>query len=556
MSARETAAVLVQLVLILTSTFAARAIDYDEEHRTFLLIMGLCIFFARIAITIPNLKLPAWIPTRGFAFLVWLGLALATTCSDQNVGRAAVIISAALLLGRRFFPGLRKVNLSSLGTLWLGLLILGWLALGYFTDIRAAFFAAMICVVALLAYVQLTRPLNPILVHTFNSLILIVVGLPIADRFYQAHSDAPITPQSFQRFDSFIASHGDPKAGSRAMLFIREQIIKMWDQIYEDWLQPGDSRINRAGKRSYSDRPTDQRPTFRLRPNAHGMLMNCPVSVNSNGFRGHELSRDTNIYRIVAIGESTTFGITLNADDKPWPDVLEELIRQRIKTRRPVEVVNAGVPAYTIFDNLARMDSQILPVHPDMIISYHGANGFYLIDGGLIRPIGAAAPIFESRPLKIAADFEYRIRSILFFQENRPKVFSNRQPLGDPMHTRYAEGYRKLIQVAATNHVHLMLANYCTAVNSQSDPRQIAFYQGFEGDPLLWRLEANMAHSEIIRRLTKEHPEIGFIDTHPGLDGRCEKFIDFIHFTQEGRRQMAENMFAGIKDALQAEIGQ
>ncbi|MGO8700646.1 MAG: hypothetical protein ACLQVY_23395 [Limisphaerales bacterium] len=38
------------------------------------------------------------------------------------------------------------------------------------------------------------------------------------------------------------------------------------------------------------------------------------------------------------------------------------------------------------------------------------------------------------------------------------------------------------------------------------------------------------------------------------LDGDHEKFIDIIHLTNEGRRQLAENIFAGIRETLERDL--
>src|SRR6185295_14895186 len=83
---------------------------------------------------------------------------------------------------------------------------------------------------------------------------------------------------------------------------------------------------------------------YHLIPGSEGSSVLSHVSINHLGFRGREISRDKgNAYRIVALGESTTFGATLRAEDKPWPELLEDLIRDRLKPGRPVEVINAGV---------------------------------------------------------------------------------------------------------------------------------------------------------------------------------------------------------------------
>ena len=87
------------------------------------------------------------------------------------------------------------------------------------------------------------------------------------------------------------------------------------------------------------------------------------------------------------------------------------------------------------------------------------------------------------------------------------------------------------------------------AVNDQSDPDVIAFYRA--GFPSVhWQIQANILHSSIVKELAAQYPGTLWVDTHPGLDGVHQKFIDLVHFTQEGRQQLAENIFAGIKDVL------
>jgi hypothetical protein len=67
-------------------------------------------------------------------------------------------------------------------------------------------------------------------------------------------------------------------------------------------------------------------------------------------------------------------------------------------------------------------------------------------------------------------------------------------------------------------------------------------------------MPANNLHSLIVSQLAAENPDICLVDTHPHLDGEHEKFIDVIHLTGEGDRQLAENMFAGIRQTLEHDL--
>lgn len=320
-----------------------------------------------------------------------------------------------------------------------------------------------------------------------------------------------------------------------------------WEEYYND-------QFNQLGAAVFMPATNSLLP-FRLRPGSHGTMVACPVSINRLGFRGPDFSAAKDgAYRIVALGESSTFGMTIRPGDQPWPEMLEELIRQRLKTRRPVQVINAGVPAYTILDNLSRLAADILPLQPDMIISYHGANGFPLIDDSLLPALGPVPPAYQERPLKLAADLEHRCRMMIYLARIEPRADSPAPPSANPMASRYAAAYRALIQCARTNGIRLALANFSMAVNEASDPKVMDFYyaNGMRA-PYGFR-RANAAHSVIVGQLAAEHPEICFVDTHPHLDGEHEKFIDLIHLTNEGRRQLAENIFAGIRAALQKDL--
>jgi lysophospholipase L1-like esterase len=357
------------------------------------------------------------------------------------------------------------------------------------------------------------------------------VLLPPADALCQIFNRPALRPETCRRYYSYNEARGDPAAFGRWTEYLTAQ----FDRLGRDILAPAPG----------SDLP------FRLRPNSHGFMMNCPISINSKGFRGREFSFDKGgAYRIVALGESTTFGWTLQPQDKPWPELLEQLIRDRLQTRRPVEVINAGVPGYSILGNLSRLSTDILPLKPDLIISYHGANGFQLIDSAVLPPLGPPAPVYQERPLRLAAQAEHRLAMMLYRRRVSRPAAATAPACGNPLDTRYAQAYRRLIECARTNQIRLALANFSMAVNMESPPGVIDFYRGGGSRDAEAVKRANTVHSLIVAQLAAQNPDVCAVDTHPRLDGDHEKFIDTIHLTQEGRRQLAENIFAGIRPIL------
>lgn len=98
------------------------------------------------------------------------------------------------------------------------------------------------------------------------------------------------------------------------------------------------------------------------------------VTINSHGYRGEEfaLEKPPGTYRIVALGGSTTYGISLN-DDETYPYYLQRELRKRLGTDK-IEVINAGLVSATTAESLARFLLKIVPLEPDMVIFYEGYN--------------------------------------------------------------------------------------------------------------------------------------------------------------------------------------
>lgn len=407
------------------------------------------------------------------------------------------------------------------------------LVIAYRDNRPGQFFPGLAAGVFLLVLCRIWFRLGAIGIQVVNTLILLLVLLPAADlvvRFKSWHDmnwDA-------SRYYSYEAAKKNPGGYVLWTRYYEEQWNKMMDQVMM--------------------RDPDGFMSFRFRPGTRGFLFHSSIVINRKGFRGPEIPDEKgNAFRIVALGESTTFGCTLNAGDRAWPELLEDMIRERIHPARPVQVINAGVPGATLPGNLRRLTKEILALKPDMIISYHGFNGFKMLDQDLPAIIAEPPPGYDRRPLRLLGDLEYGLKMNRYKKTLIPKPISDRPSSIRPMESDYAKAYEKLIQITQTNGIRLVLANYSMAVTTNSDPALIQFY--VQTVPAaLKALRANLAHSEIVQELAKEHPEICFVDTHPNFDGRHEYFIDLIHFTQGGRQHMAETFFAGIRTTLEADL--
>jgi len=120
--------------------------------------------------------------------------------------------------------------------------------------------------------------------------------------------------------------------------------------------------------------------------------------INSLGLRGPlpPIEKGANVYRVVCLGDSFTFGEGVKEADT-WPRQLERLLTARMPGRR-VEVINAGVQAYDTKDAAALYLLKLAAYKPDAVII-----GFCLNDATdsaeTIRQNEATRKRFELSPL-------------------------------------------------------------------------------------------------------------------------------------------------------------
>jgi hypothetical protein len=103
---------------------------------------------------------------------------------------------------------------------------------------------------------------------------------------------------------------------------------------------------------------------FRLAP---GVTGRGRVVTSSLGLRDREvpLRKPSGVLRILALGDSFTYGMTERA--ATWPAQLETRLRQRFPGRE-IEVLNAGVPCYSTYQELAYLQRSLLQLDPDVVV--------------------------------------------------------------------------------------------------------------------------------------------------------------------------------------------
>ncbi len=109
---------------------------------------------------------------------------------------------------------------------------------------------------------------------------------------------------------------------------------------------------------------------WELIPNLNGRgFLGSTIQINSHGLRGNELARDKakDVYRILGLGDSFTFGYGLNHEET----YLFKLGALLNGNEMSVEVINAGVIGYSLYQSLEYLKLKGIHYAPDLIIFFY-----------------------------------------------------------------------------------------------------------------------------------------------------------------------------------------
>ena len=110
--------------------------------------------------------------------------------------------------------------------------------------------------------------------------------------------------------------------------------------------------------------------SFAHAPNRSAFLMGVPVSINSEGLRDREFSfeKPPNVYRVMMLGDSTTFGWGVKEED-----TAAKFLERKLNANLPAgynraEVMNAGVGNYDTVQEVTYYETIGWKYHPDLVV--------------------------------------------------------------------------------------------------------------------------------------------------------------------------------------------
>src|SRR4051812_12719009 len=108
---------------------------------------------------------------------------------------------------------------------------------------------------------------------------------------------------------------------------------------------------------------------YRLRPGYEGVLTNhvefrTPLRIDALGTRGAERAAKPGELRVLALGDSFTFGVGAE-EGESWPARLEASLAA---SGAPARVWNAGAPGYGVPDEVGWYERHGAPIDPQVIV--------------------------------------------------------------------------------------------------------------------------------------------------------------------------------------------
>jgi len=191
-----------------------------------------------------------------------------------------------------------------------------------------------------------------------------------------------------------------------------------------DPLASGDERRSAVLFRETDDPDLGYEPV----PDAVGEAFRGYVKINSAGFRDDEYSLDKpeGTYRIVALGDSITFGMKFPIEDR-FTERLEEHLRA---DGRAAEVLNLGVAGYDTLQEVLFLEKTGVRFDPDLVVVAFCINdvGVHTMNRSYIRRLESYdSPIFRSRVVQFLAIRRDRYAQARDFEaENKEERFRQR----------------------------------------------------------------------------------------------------------------------------------
>ncbi len=309
--------------------------------------------------------------------------------------------------------------------------------------------------------------------------------------------------------------------------------------------------------------------------------------IDKHGFLSNgqtlKYEKSANEIRIAAIGGSTTANLNLMFDEN-WPGFLGALIQQKFPNKK-VQVINAGAPGFDTAQSIVNLSLRVMPFKPDIVIIYHAYNDLKPINPALeFRPdyshIHNTPFGYHEKPWLIIrwlnnSMFYVRTRNKyreykknIYLAESKLKVISGKDRfvnIPDFAADTYAQHMNIMVATARSGGAKVVLSSFATLHDLSLDfsnlnqlNQMTLFQKKTLFDPLPMHLpgltlpaifKGIEKYNTIVEGIATQK-ETGWVDNANLIPHEDRFFVDSIHFSRDGSKQMAKNFLPIVLEML------
>jgi hypothetical protein len=286
---------------------------------------------------------------------------------------------------------------------------------------------------------------------------------------------------------------------------------------------------------------------WKLKPgqNCYTKIDRKPVHINSLGTRGPEFNpaKPPHTIRILSLGDSKTFGWGLT-EKEAYSGLLERLLQEKAGPGRKIEVINAGVNAYSYPQMQAYFKNVALKYSPDMVIigdanlwtQFSDANSPEFVKKFMMRVrlknfLRHFAMYHYVVEVKLKEVYERHRTKFIPVDPKQDTLFKEQQAK-DP-DAFFRNSIEELCRVALTNGVKPVLL-YMPTLTSLKQPE-----------------ETNVVCRA--KKVISEALNVPFVDTTPLLISKADEWYleaDPVHFNAAGNEIIARRLFETVATTL------